>query len=75
MEEKAETSSIVHTLFHKCCEEGLVDKNVLKKFRKAATTEVYRDLIDSLPLTDAYKYDTAYDYLPQKWKCNVRCSF
>jgi hypothetical protein len=75
MEEKAEISSIVRTLFRNCCEEGLVDKNVLKKFRKAATTEVYRDLINSLPVTDAYKDNTAYDYLPQKWKCNVRCSF
>ncbi len=75
MEEKAEISSIVRTLFRNCCEEGLVDKNVLKKFRKAATTEVYRDLINSLPVTDAYKDNTAYDYLAPKWKYNVRCSF
>ena len=75
MEEKAEISSIVSTLFRNCCEEGLVDKNVLKKFRKAATTEVYRDLLNSLPVTDAYKDNTANDYLAPKWKYNVRCSF
>jgi hypothetical protein len=76
MDEKAEISSIVHTLFCKCCEEGLVDKGVLKKFRKAATAEVYRDLIDTVPISDTWKDDMTFDYLPQKWKCNVaRSSF
>ncbi len=72
-EEKAATSTIVHELFRKCCEIGLVDKGVYKKFRKAATEEVYQDLtqgISSSATTEAITFDD----LPEEWTCNVGCA-
>mmetsp|Transcript_7300 Transcript_7300/g.10607 ORF Transcript_7300/g.10607 Transcript_7300/m.10607 type:complete len:476 (-) Transcript_7300:757-2184(-) len=67
-EEKAEVSAVVRTFFQQCCRDGLVDEAVFKKFRKAASKEVYHDLTGHIPSdADAIMFKD----LPREWSFNV----
>lgn len=57
----------IQSVFIKCCEEGLVDSNVLRRLRRVASHDVYRRCV----LEHARKDDSNFLQVPSSWSRNI----
>ena len=67
-----EFKKIVDSVFFMCCNEGLVDDNVIKTFHRVAPHEVYRRSVLSKASPDFEIDETSQTlFLPEEWTRNI----
>jgi len=67
-DEKIKIEKIVENVFHKCCDHGQIDEQLLKQVRKASTQQLYLRLFGSFK---NFPRVTLRD-IPSEWQKNVR---
>jgi len=71
---KIERERLLKESFLRCCNDGQVDRDVLKMFRRAASSELYNKLVEKRSIQSGRSHKnsiTIYD-LPPEWSVNVR---
>ncbi len=67
-----EYKKVIESVFSMCCNEGLVDDNVIKTFHRVAPHEVYRQAVLSKASPDFEIDETSQTlFLPEQWTRNI----